>query len=59
VFKNTLLDKIVQYTNEYGQAHAKRWCDIAQKDLKSFIAVLFVSAVQKQKDKPSDWFSEN
>jgi hypothetical protein len=29
VFKNTLLDKIVWYTNEYGQAHAKRWSDIA------------------------------
>jgi hypothetical protein len=60
VLKNTLLDKIVWYTNEYEQAHAKRWSDIVRKDLESFIAVLFVSTVQKQKkDKPSNWFSEN
>jgi hypothetical protein len=38
VFKNTLLDKIVRYTNEYG---------------------LFISGIQKRKDRPSNWFSEN
>jgi hypothetical protein len=59
VFKNTILEKIVRYTNEYGQLHAKRWRDITKKDLESFIAVLFVSAVQKRKDKPSNWFSDN
>jgi hypothetical protein len=52
VFKNTLLDKIVQYTNEYGLAHAKRWKDISRKDLESFFAVLFISGIQKRKDKP-------
>jgi DNA polymerase III epsilon subunit-like protein len=59
VFKNTILEKIVRYTNEYGQLHAKKWRDITKKDLESFIAVLFVSAVQKRKDKPSNWFSDN
>jgi hypothetical protein len=59
VFKNTLLDKIVRYTNDYGEIHAKRWNGITRKDLESFIAILFISAVQKRKDKPSNWFSEN
>jgi hypothetical protein len=38
---------------------AKRWQDINQKDLEGFISVLFVSAIQKRKDKPLNWFSEN
>jgi DNA polymerase III epsilon subunit-like protein len=59
VFRNTLLEKIVRYTNEYGRIKAKRWQDIDRRDLESFIAVLFVSAIQKRKDKPSNWFSEN
>jgi DNA polymerase III epsilon subunit-like protein len=59
VFKNTLLEKIVRYTNEYGRVHAKRWSDISRKDLESFLAVLFISGIQKRKDKPSNWFSEN
>jgi DNA polymerase III epsilon subunit-like protein len=59
VFKNTLLEKIVRYTNDYGRVHAKRWNDITRKELESFFAVLFISGVQKRKDKPSNWFSEN
>lgn len=59
IFKYTLLEKIVKYTNDYGCHHAKHWQDITRKDLEAFIAVLFVSAVQKRKDKPSNWFSEN
>jgi Transposase IS4 len=59
VFKNTLLDKIVRYTNDYGKVKAKRWQDVDRKDLEGFICVLFVSAIQKRKDKPSNWFSEN
>jgi DNA polymerase III epsilon subunit-like protein len=60
IFKNTLvLDKIVCYTNNYGGVKAKCWKDIKRKDLEAFVAVLFVSAVQKRKDKPSNWFSEN
>jgi hypothetical protein len=59
IFKDKLLDKIVKYTNEYGQAHAKAWKDITRKDLLSFIAILFISGIQKRKDKPSHWFSDN
>jgi hypothetical protein len=56
VFKNTLLDKIVWYTNKYGLAHTKRWNDISRKDLESFFVV---SGTQKRLDKPSNWFSNN
>jgi hypothetical protein len=59
VFKNVLLDKIVWYTNKYGRVKAKRWQDVKMKDLESFICVLFILAIQKKKDKPSNWFSEN
>jgi Transposase IS4 len=59
IFKNTLLDKIVRYTNEYGLLHSKRWKDISKKDLESFFAFLFILGIQKRKDKPSNWFSNN
>jgi septation ring formation regulator EzrA len=55
VFKNALLlDKIIQYSNNYGQVKAK-WQDVKRKDLEAFICVvIFVSAIQKRKDKPSN-----
>jgi hypothetical protein len=59
IFKNKLLDKIVRFTNEYGLLHSKRWKDISKKDLESFFAVFFISGIQKRKDKPSNWFSNN
>ena len=59
IFQNHLLDKIVRYTNEYGQLHAKRWRDMTRKDLESFFAVLFISGIQKRKDKPANWWSDN
>lgn len=59
VFTNSILDKIVRHTNEYGRLHAKRWGDITRKDLESFIAILFISGIQKRKDKPTNWFSDN
>ena len=59
VFTHALLEKIVRYTNEYGQLHAKRWKDIEKKDLEAFFSVLFISGIQKRKDKPSNWFSDN
>jgi hypothetical protein len=37
VLKNALLDKIVWYTNDYGQVKAKRWQDVERKDLEAFI----------------------
>jgi hypothetical protein len=57
IFKNSLLDKIAKYTNEYGVVHAKRWKDISRKNLESFFSLLFISGIQKRKDKPSNWFS--
>ena len=59
MFKPTLLEKIVRYTNEYGRANAKGWTDISKKELESFLAVLFISGIQKRKDKPANWFSTN
>jgi hypothetical protein len=52
IFTNSLLDKIVKYTNEYGVVHAKRWKDISRKYLESFFSLLFISGIQKRKDKP-------
>jgi DNA polymerase III epsilon subunit-like protein len=57
IFTKAILDSIVKYTNDYGCVHAKRWSDVSKVDLESFIAVLFVSGIQKRKDKPSNWFS--
>jgi Transposase IS4 len=59
IFQTHLLEKIVKYTNEYGQVHSKRWIPIDRKDLELFFSVLFISGIQKRKDKPSNWFSEN
>ena len=56
---NYILDKIVNYSNDYGWRQANEWQDLIRKDLESFIAILFLSAVQKRKDKPSNWFSDN
>jgi hypothetical protein len=49
IFQNHLLDKIVRYTNDYGQLHAKRWRDMTRRDLESFFAVLFISGIQKER----------
>jgi Transposase IS4 len=60
IFMNSLLEKIVKkYMNEYRVVHAKRWKDISRKDLESSLSVLFILGIQKRKDKPSNWFSEN
>jgi hypothetical protein len=59
IFTKNLLDKIVRYTNDYGEAKSKEWSDITRKGLEHFIAILFVTSIQKRKDKPSNWFSEN
>jgi hypothetical protein len=48
-----ILDKNVKYTNKYGELHCKRtWSEILRKDIEAcIVAVLFVSGIQKQKDK--------
>jgi hypothetical protein len=49
IFKNTLIDKIVRYTNEYGLLHSKQWKGISKKDLESFFALLFILGIKKKK----------
>ena len=57
IFTNCILDKIIAYTNEYGDAMASRWTKVTRSDLIDFISILFLASVQKRKDKPSNWFS--
>ena len=45
IFTNSILDKIVTYTNDYGERMAKNWSSISRKDLIDFISVLFVASV--------------
>ena len=59
VFTNFILDKIVAYTNEYGDAMADRWTAVTRNDLIDFISILFLAAVVKRKDKPGNWFSND
>jgi hypothetical protein len=59
VFTSSILDKIVKYTNEYGQSKCATWDTITRTDLTDFISILFVSSIQKRKDKSSNWWSEN
>jgi len=59
IFTKAILDKIVAHTNEYGETHCKSWTGITKPDLEAFIAMLFVSGIQKRKDKPSNWFTHN
>ena len=42
IFTHSILDKIVAYTNEYGEIKAKDWTDITRQDLMDFISVLFI-----------------
>lgn len=61
IFTNTILEKIVKHTNAYGDLNAGPdiWTAIDKKDLTDFFSVLFLMGVQKRKDKPSNWFSNN
>ena len=59
IFTNYLLNMIVKYTNDYGEVHCKDWVSIDQNDLLDFITILFLTSIQKRKDKPSNWFSSD
>jgi DNA polymerase III epsilon subunit-like protein len=59
IFTATILEKIVKYTNAYGEMHSKEWVPVGRSDVTDFIAVLFVLSIQRRKDKPSNWFSSN
>jgi hypothetical protein len=60
IFTNNILEKIVRYTNAYGKLHTDDWQDIDQTDVTDFISTfLFAMSIQRRKDKPSNWFSNN
>ena len=59
IFTNHLLNTIVQYTNDYGERHCKTWAPVDTEDLTDFISVIFLMSIQKRKDKPSNWFSDD
>jgi hypothetical protein len=53
-FTDSLLKKIVQYTNDYGHRKCSKWNNINMEDLKSFIAILSIAGIQKRKDKTTN-----
>jgi DNA polymerase III epsilon subunit-like protein len=59
IFTTSILERIVQYTNEYGSAKDENWTNITRTDLTDFISVLFVSSIQKRKDRTTQWFSND
>lgn len=59
IFTAAILEKIIRYTNRYGERNCKEWTTIEKKDFTDFVAVLFLMSIQKRKDKPSNWFSDN
>jgi Transposase IS4 len=59
IFKGSISNKIVCYTNKYGDAKSKNWIDISVSDLTDFFAVLFIASIQKCKGRNSNWWSDN
>ena len=49
IFTNCILDKIVTYTNEYGEAMVSRWMKVTRSNLMNFISILFLASVEKEK----------
>jgi Transposase IS4 len=59
IFTVLILNRIVQYTNDYGSVKCKDWVNITRSDITDFFCVLFISSIQKRKDPPSNWWSNN
>ena len=59
IFTESLLNKIVTYTNEYGVFKANEWINIDKGNLMDFILVLFIARIQKRNDAPYKWFSND
>jgi Transposase IS4 len=61
IVTNSILEKIVDYSNNYGKLSlgTSSFTKISQADITDFICVLFVSLMQKRKDKIANWPSEN
>ena len=43
VFTNAILDKIMVYTNEYGEENCKDWVTVSRQDITDFFSILFIS----------------
>jgi Transposase IS4 len=61
IMTTTILEKIVEYSNDYGKLSigTGSFTEISQSDIIDFICVLFVSSIQKRKDKVANWWSDN
>ncbi len=59
IFTRSLIQRIVDYTNDYGNDKAPSWKDVDRSDFINFICILFISGVQKRKDRISNWWSDN
>ena len=53
------MNKIVKYTNDYGGTYCKDWNDLCKTDITDFFSILFITSIQKRKDKSSNWFSDD
>ena len=59
IFTDSILNMIVDRTNEYGNNKCKRWGDIDKEDIIDFFCILFIAGIQKRRDTPSHWFSND
>jgi DNA polymerase III epsilon subunit-like protein len=59
IFTESILKKIVNYTNEYGNLKSETWDTIEKSDIIDFVCCLFIASVQKRKDRTSNWWSED
>jgi hypothetical protein len=61
IVTTTILEKIVEYSNDCGKLSigTGSFTEICRSDIIDFICVLFVSSIQKRKDKFANWWSDN
>ena len=59
IFHSPIKKIIIINTNEYGMKTQHNWVNIDEPELLDFFSILFIAAVQKRKDGPHQWFSDN
>jgi Transposase IS4 len=61
IMTTTIFEKTVEYSNDYGilSIGTGSFNKISRLDIIDFICVLFVSSIQKRKDKVANWWSDN
>ena len=47
IFTKSILDRIVEYTNQYGALNDKTWHPITTDDLLKFLSILFIVSIQR------------